>query len=261
MNLTNIKNPVIKVCHLFKSFDVGDQKVRVLKDLNFEVKTNDFLIIFGPSGCGKSTLLHTILGLEEPSSGVVYFKDENIYEQKNGYPTTDDQRADFRKQNIGMVYQQANWIKSLKVWENVAFPLTLMGIDLSTRQAQAKAVLNDVGMLSWADYLPSQLSSGQQQKIALARALISNSPLIVADEPTGNLDFDSGKDLMNTLSSLNTNKNKTIIMVTHDLEYLKYAKTIIKMLDGQISEIYKEDSKDISSHLKVKGKRLGGINV
>jgi len=261
MNLINLKNPIIKVCHLFKSFTVGDQQVKVLKDLNFEVKTNDFLIIFGPSGCGKSTLLHTILGLEEPSSGTIYFKNENIYEQKTGYLTTDDDRADFRKQNIGMVYQQANWIKSLKVWENVAFPLTLMGVDFSTRQAQAKAVLNDVGMLSWADYLPSQLSSGQQQKVALARALISNSELIIADEPTGNLDFDSGKDLMNTLSSLNTNNHKTIIMVTHDLEYLKYAKTIIKMLDGQISEIYQGSSADISSQLKVNGKRHGGLNV
>lgn len=260
MPLTS-KNSIIKVTNLSKNFKVDINQVKVLKNINFEVSKNDFMVIFGPSGCGKSTLLHTILGLEEPTGGFVYYNNQDIYEQELGRPTTDDQRADFRKINIGMVYQQANWIKSLKVWENVAFPLTLMGIDIMTRRQQVLSVLNDVGMANWADYLPSQLSSGQQQKIALARALISNPPLIIADEPTGNLDFESGKELMSLLSHLNTDKQKTVIMVTHDLEYLKYAKTIVKMFDGQIIEIY-QGNKNLSSKLKVKGKRhLGGLNV
>jgi len=228
---------IIKVNNLSKSFLVGNQQVKVLKNVSFEVKDNDFLIIFGPSGCGKSTLLHTILGLEEPSGGSVTFLNQDVYEPMLGQVNTEDQRSEFRKLNIGMVYQQANWIRSLKVWENVAFPLTLCGVDYESRKAAAKAMLTEVEMADWADYLPTQLSSGQQQKVALARAIISNPRLIIADEPTGNLDFESGKELMGILSDLNTTNKKTIIMVTHDLEYLKYAKTIIKMFDGQISEI------------------------
>lgn len=258
MELTNSKNSIIKVSNVSKSFIVGDQQVKVLKGLSFNVPINDFLVIFGPSGCGKSTLLNILLGLEEPNSGYVSFQNKDIYEQELGRLTTDDERADFRKFNIGMVYQQSNWIKSLKVWENVAFPLTLTGVDLVTRKSKALSILDEVGMLGWANYNPSQLSSGQQQKVALARALISNPQLIIADEPTGNLDFESGKELMTLLSTLNTDKHKTIIMVTHDLEYLKYAKTVIKMIDGQISEIYKGNT----SKLKVKSKRnIGGLNV
>lgn len=258
MTSTFFKNTIIKVSNVSKSFLVGDQQVKILKGLSFDVPINDFLVIFGPSGCGKSTLLNILLGLEEPNSGYVSFENKDIYEQELGRLTTDDERADFRKLNVGMVYQQSNWIKSLKVWENVAFPLTLTGVDLVTRQSKALSILDEVGMRGWANYNPSQLSSGQQQKVALARALISNPQLIIADEPTGNLDFESGKELMTLLSNLNIDKHKTIIMVTHDLEYLKYAKTVIKMFDGQISEIYKGNT----SQLKINSKRsIGGLNV
>lgn len=254
MKLNSNKN-IIKINDLSKSFLVGNQQVKVLKNVTFEVKNNDFLIIFGPSGCGKSTLLHTILGLEEPTGGSVSFLDQDVYEPSLGAFTTEDQRSEFRKLNIGMVYQQANWVRSLKVWENVAFPLTLCGVSLDSRHSQAMSVLSEVGMNDWADYIPTQLSSGQQQKVALARAIISNPRLIIADEPTGNLDFESGKELMSILSSLNRDQSKTIIMVTHDLEYLKYAKTVVKMFDGQISKIETN-----SSFLddKIKYKRNGG---
>lgn len=258
MIANNTKN-IIKVTNLSKSFLVGTQQVKVLKNISFEVKLNDFLVIFGPSGCGKSTLLHTILGLEEPTSGSISFLNQDIYEPSLGLATNEDQLSEFRKINIGMVYQQANWIRSLKVWENVAFPLTLKGIDISTRYRQAIAVLTEVGMANWADYLPTQLSSGQQQKVALARAIISNPQLIITDEPTGNLDFESGRELMNILSKLNQDQKKTIIMVTHDLEYLKYAKTVIKMFDGQISEISDGVSKAMSSEINCK--RSGGLDA
>lgn len=253
------KNTIIKIWDVSKSFDVGMQKVKVLKGITFNVKINDFLIIFGPSGCGKSTLLHTILGLEEPSSGYISYLGKDIYETAIEQMTTDDERADFRKLNVGMVYQQANWIKSLNVWENIAFPLTLLGIDKVERKNKALETLKEVEMLDWADYIPMQLSSGQQQKIALARALISNPRLIIADEPTGNLDYDSGQELMKLLNKLNTEKQKTIIMVTHDLEYLKYAKTTVKMFDGQIIGIYNgTEEKTIAK--KIKCKRMGVIN-
>lgn len=253
------KNTIIKIWDVSKSFDVGMQKVKVLKGITFNVKINDFLIIFGPSGCGKSTLLHTILGLEEPSSGYISYLGKDIYETALEKMTTDDERADFRKLNVGMVYQQANWIKSLNVWENIAFPLTLLGIDKVERKNKALETLKEVEMLDWADYKPMQLSSGQQQKIALARALISNPKLIIADEPTGNLDFDSGQELMKLLTKLNTEKQKTIIMVTHDLEYLKYAKTTVKMFDGQVIGIYNGTEEKIMAK-KIKYKHTGVIN-
>ena len=256
MSLDSSKN-IIKVSNLSKSFTVGNQQVKVLKEINFEVKDNDFLIIFGPSGCGKSTLLHTILGLEMPSGGSVSFLGEDVYEPFLGKSSSEDQRSEYRKLNIGMVYQQANWVRSLKVWENVAFPLLLRGVDSEIRHRNALTMLGEVGMSAWADYLPTQLSSGQQQKVALARAIISDPKLVIADEPTGNLDFESGKELMNILSDLNKTNKKTIIMVTHDLEYLKYAKTIIKMFDGQIVEKIK--NKELK---KLPSKRdKGGLDV
>ncbi len=250
---------IIKVWNISKSFEVGNQQVKILKNITFNVKKEDFLIIFGPSGCGKSTLLHTLLGLEGPTGGYISYLGRDIYESAVETSTTDDERADFRKLNVGMVYQQANWIKSLNVWENVAFPLTLLGMDKEERKNKSLEVLKEVEMLAWANYSPMQLSSGQQQKIALARALISNPKLIIADEPTGNLDFESGQELMKLLTKLNTEKQKTIIMVTHDLEYLKYAKTTIKMFDGQISGIYNGKEEKIMTK-KVKCKRTGVIN-
>ena len=181
-----MSDTIISVQHVSKSFHVGTQDVPVLKDISFEVKPLDFLIIFGPSGCGKSTLLHTILGLEEPSQGNVYFLGKNLYDG-----ITEDDRADFRKVHAGMVYQQPNWIRSLTVVENVAFPLLLLGQDKYQNLEKAREILKTVEMLDWQNYIPNELSSGQQQRVALARALITNPEVIIADEPTGNLDYES----------------------------------------------------------------------
>lgn len=217
--------------HIDKSFHVGTQDVTVLKDISFDVKMGDFLIIYGPSGCGKSTLLHIILGLESPTRGQVQVLSYNLYS------LSEDERADFRKRHIGMVYQQPNWIRALTVIENVAFPLTLLGEERISTLLKAEKLLKRLEMADWASYIPTELSSGQQQKVALARALISNPELIIADEPTGNLDFESGQELMRLLTELNS-QGKTILMVTHDLEYLKFAKTAIHMFNGQIEKKY-----------------------
>ena len=227
---------VIQTKNLHKSFHVGTDDVPVLKDINFEVTASDFMIIFGPSGCGKSTLLHTILGLEEPSSGTIIILGQNLYD---GF--TEDQRSKFRKKHIGMIYQQPNWIRSLTVLENVAFPLSLLGIEKEQRTISVFSMLEKVNMVDRASYIPSELSSGQQQKVALARALITNPEIIIADEPTGNLDFESGQELMQILTKLNVEQGKTIVMVTHDLEYLKYAKNTVKMIDGKVVNEYKEN--------------------
>ncbi|HEX8974348.1 MAG TPA: ABC transporter ATP-binding protein [Patescibacteria group bacterium] len=228
---------LIDVCNVFKSFQVGVQNIPVLKDVSFEVKERDFVIIHGPSGCGKSTLLYTLLGLEVPTGGFVYFFDTDFYKETN-----EDQRAMMRKKHIGMVYQQSNWVKSLNVLDNVALPLLLKGASQQEARIQAVKMLQVVHMDQWAYYHPTELSSGQQQKVAVARALITDPDIIVADEPTGNLDYESGMDVLHLLGDLN-HLGKAVVMVTHDLEYLKYAKTIVKMKDGQIVEIYDESSK------------------
>ncbi len=229
---------ILSVKNISKSFATAAVPVPVLKDVSFDVKSGDFLIIFGPSGCGKSTLLHTILGLEEPNHGTVMFLNTAIYDHK-----TEDERSDFRKVHVGMVYQQPNWIKSLTVLENVAFPLTLLGIEKLETLKRARSQIAEVGMTDWADYIPTELSSGQQQKVSLARALITDPEVIIADEPTGNLDFESGQELMEILTKLNRN-GKTILMVTHDLEYLKFARTAIRMFNGTIAGIYGEKDKE-----------------
>ncbi len=219
---------IIKIKNVSKTFNVLKQEVFVLKNLNFELSKGEFAVIFGPSGSGKSTLLNTILGLEKPSTGEVIFLDKDLYSFKS-----EDEISEFRKMNIGMVYQQANWIQSLTVLENVYFPLLLLGVEKKEAIKRGLEVLEDVGMANWAEYKPIELSSGQQQKIALVRAIITDPDIIIADEPTGNLDFRAGNDLMELLSLLNK-KGKTILMVTHDLEYAKYASVSIHMFDGSI---------------------------
>lgn len=239
---------IITATDIIKVFPVGQQDVQVLKNVTLEVDDGDFMIIFGPSGCGKSTLLHIILGLEPPSSGRVIFANTDMYAATN-----EDDRSNIRKQLVGMVYQQPNWIKSLKVVENVAFPLVLLGYEKPEARQKALEVLKAVSMADWAEYFPTELSSGQQQRIALARSLINDPKIIIADEPTGNLDYESGQEMMQLLYDVNQKQGKTIIMVTHDLEYMKFAKTAVRMLDGQIIEKFHGDKKaKLSGSLKSK---------
>ena len=221
---------IIDVAGITKIFRVKTQDVLVLKKINLEIKEGDFSIIFGPSGCGKSTLLHVILGLEPPTTGSLHFFYFNFYAY------SEDQRSEFRKNNIGMVYQQPNWIKSLTVLENVAFAVSLLGFDKMRAKEKAQEALKMVGMVGWADYLPTELSSGQQQKVSLARALVTDPKVIIADEPTGNLDYQSGIELMQLFKSLES-KGKTIIMVTHNVENVDFATSVIQMFDGEVIKV------------------------
>ena len=246
---------IISVQNVSKSFKVGIQNVPVLKDVSFVIRKDDFLIIFGPSGCGKSTLLHTMLGLEAPSRGTIEFLGKNLYQN-----TSEDERSEFRKVHVGMVYQQPNWIKSLTVLENIAFPLLLLGQERKQTIEKAKIILSTLEMTTWALYNPTELSSGQQQRIALARGLVTNPEVIIADEPTGNLDYESGQELMKLLTHLNKTENKTVVMVTHDLEYLNFAKTAIRMFNGEVVGNYEEKDKH-KLLSEVKSKRGNGDNV
>jgi putative ABC transport system ATP-binding protein len=224
--------PIIDVQQVNKQFRVGNQEVPILKSITLTVTQGDFMVIFGPSGCGKSTLLHILLGLEEPTSGTVLFEGKDLYRD-----FSQDARSELRKRNVGMVYQQSNWIKSLEVLDNVAFPLLLNGIDQDQARITAHQKLTETGMSDWADYRPTELSSGQQQKVALSRAVSTDPRLIIADEPTGNLDYKSGVELMEHLTRLNS-EGKTVVMVTHDLDYLHYANVAVEMFDGQLVKIH-----------------------
>lgn len=240
--------PIINAQNLHKSFKVGIQQVDILKDVNVRVEASDFVIILGPSGCGKSTLLHILLGLEQPTKGKVEFLGRDIF-----YLNDEDSRANLRKKHIGMVYQQSNWIKSLSVSENVAFPLMLIGMDKINAMKRAMEQLEKVKMQEWAKFVPTELSGGQQQRVALARALVNNPTVIFADEPTGNLDYSAGQDIMKLLYDLNRDMGKTIVMVTHDLAYLTYSKTAVRMLDGRVIGAYKgADKEKLMSELEYK---------
>lgn len=219
---------LVKLDKVYKSFTVGNQKIEVLKGVDLNLYSGEFIIVYGPSGCGKSTFLHTVLGLEPPTSGKVYLRGQDLYALKP------DELTNYRRQKIGMVFQQANWIKSLCVWQNIAYPLWLDGQDEKTAQAMALKSLAEVEMTAFADYHPLELSGGQQQRIALARALSIEPYIIIADEPTGNLDSSSGADLMVLLAKLNRVDRRMILMVTHDVGFLPLATRKIGMKDGAV---------------------------
>ena len=233
---------------IHKTFLVGRNRVEVIKGVSVDINEGDFIILFGSSGCGKSTLLNILLGLEEPTKGKVIFMGEDIYQYEEDY------RSQIRKEKVGLVYQQQNWLKSISVIENVAFPLVLKGVLREEREQKAYELLKNVGMEDFVDQIPTELSSGQQQKVAFARALISNPVILVADEPTGNLDSKSSSSLMQMFKNYNEQGN-TIIMVTHDLEFLSFATRSVNMSDGLILKEYLEGDKELDQFKFKNGKK------
>jgi putative ABC transport system ATP-binding protein len=240
MSSTSIKNneAILEGKGIYKVFRVGNSLVEVLKGVDVTIKKGEFIILFGSSGCGKSTLLNILLGLEIPTEGTVKFMSKDLYSFE------EDERSQIRKEGVGLIYQQQNWIKSLNVLENVAFPLTLRGVLEEERNQKAMEMLRTVNMEGSADQIPTELSSGQQQRVSFARALISNPALLVADEPTGNLDSKSGIELMGLFKEY-SNQGNTIIMVTHDLGFLTYATRSLNMSDGVILKEYLEGDKEL----------------
>lgn len=226
-----IQNSAISINHVAKNIYTPTEGISVLKSITIDINQEDFLIIFGPSGCGKTTLLNLISGLDKPTEGTIKTYGINIWDMN------DDDRAITRKRVMGIMYQNQNWIRSLTVEENVAFSLELQGLGKYEALKLAREKLEEVGIGHRATYRPTELSSGEQQKVSLARALVVNPKIIIADEPTGNLDIRSGYELMDTLKIVNES-GKAVIMVTHNAEYLKYASRVIFMLDGKI---YKDE--------------------
>lgn len=240
-------NTIVEVNDIFKYFSVGNQQLEILKGISFKIHKGDFLVIFGPSGCGKSTVLNTLLGLEPPTKGVVDFLGKDLYKY------SDDERAQIRKKDVGMVYQQSNWIKALNVIENIRFPLTLSGVSAVESTKKALELLKLVNMEGVTKQAPTELSSGQQQRISLARALVTDPAIIIADEPTGNLDSKAGNEIMSLFKEFNE-RGKTVVMVTHDLEYLTYATRAVRMLDGKVVSEY-DDQDEVLKSMSVSKKR------
>ena len=215
-----------KVGHVF--YQEGEKTV-ALKEINLNLYSGEFVIISGPSGSGKSTLLHVMLGLERPTKGEVYLRGTELYREL----TPSDRRL-YRRKRVGVVFQQSNWINSLSVVDNVAYPLWLAGWKRAEAKLRALKLLDQVGLSQWAKYLPTQLSGGQQQRAALARALATDPGIIMTDEPTGNLDTKAGSEIVSLLARLNREDRRMIVMITHDVSFLPIATRRIILKDGQI---------------------------
>jgi len=218
---------MIKINNLSRVFRTLDLETTALNNIDLSVNEGEFVAIMGPSGCGKSTLLSILGMLDSPSSGSFEFAGCNIedYNEKK--------LAQLRKASIGFVFQSFNLIDELTVYENVELPLQYQKISKGERKQRVEAILKRVGIDHRADHLPQQLSGGQQQRVAVARALIINPKLILADEPTGNLDSKNGDEVMAMLRELNKD-GTTVIMVTHSEKEGNYADRLVRLLDGQI---------------------------
>ncbi len=217
---------ILKIENLKKVYGSGETEVKALDDISFQVEEGEFIAIIGPSGSGKSTLLHSIAGLEKPTSGKVYFYDKDIYKMSKKELTI------LRRQKIGIIYQFYNLIPTLNVEENITLPIELDRKKIDTKKLDE--IIKFLGLEKRKKHLPNELSGGQQQKVAIGRALMINPTIILADEPTGNLDSKSSEEIMQVLKKANKDYKQTIIMITHNLEIAKLADRIIKIEDGRI---------------------------
>lgn len=214
---------------------MGDLETSALHRVNLTIDQGEFVAVMGPSGCGKSTLLNIIGLLDNPSAGAYYFNGEEVGRLK------ENQRTDKRKGNIGFVFQSFNLIDELNVFQNVEIPLIYLKLSTGQRKELVDKILAQLKMNHRRHHLPQQLSGGQQQRIAIARAVVANPQLILADEPTGNLDSKNGAEVMQLLTELNQ-QGTTVIMVTHSANDAKYAHRVINLFDGQILTETENDS-------------------
>jgi len=220
---------LIETHSISKIYKTGKVEFKALNNVSLKIRKGDFIALMGPSGSGKSTLMNILGCLDRPTSGEIVLSGENISR------LNDNQLAEIRNKKIGFVFQTFNLIPSLPALKNVSLPMIFGGVPRGSRESTALDILKKVGLEAWVKHLPSELSGGQQQRVAIARALANNPSIILADEPTGNLDSVTGKQVMEFLSSINK-EGKTIVLVTHDASLKKYANRVITMLDGETSE-------------------------
>ncbi|WP_207435034.1 ABC transporter ATP-binding protein [Sabulibacter ruber] len=218
---------MLKTVQLQKKYTTDEVETTALNGLSFEIKAGEFVAIMGPSGCGKSTLLNIIGLLDNPNGGEFWFLDQEVSR------CTERQRADLRKKHIGFVFQSFNLIDELTVQENIELPLLYQKLPSSEVKARVEQVMEQMQIAHRRNHFPQQLSGGQQQRVAIARAVVGKPALLLADEPTGNLDSAHGREVMELLSALNE-AGTTVVMVTHSPSDADYAHRIIRLLDGQI---------------------------
>ncbi|MFT6809094.1 MAG: putative ABC transport system ATP-binding protein [Saprospiraceae bacterium] len=218
---------MIRTNKLVKVYQSDEVETTALNELDIEIKEGEFVSIMGPSGCGKSTLLNVLGMIDSPSSGEYFFQEEEI-----GH-LSERGRSNIRKHNLGFVFQSFNLIDELTVYENVELPMLYTKVPASDRKARVEELLEDMSIMHRRNHFPQQLSGGQQQRVAVARAIVNHPKLILADEPTGNLDSSNGDDVMRILSKLNDG-GTTIVMVTHSQYCAEFGNRIIRMLDVKV---------------------------
>jgi putative ABC transport system ATP-binding protein len=219
--------PFIRIRRLVKHYQMGGQIVRALDGVDLDIDSHTFTVVMGPSGSGKSTLLYLLGGLDRSTSGEIAIDGQRLDQMD------ENALALFRRRTMGFVFQSFNLISSMSALENVSFPMQFAGASTKRRNEQAKSLLDQVGLGNRSHHRPTELSGGQQQRVAIARALVNNPSLILADEPTGNLDTSSGAAIMQVLSDLHTS-GRTVLVVTHDPRMTRFATHKIFLLDGRI---------------------------
>jgi putative ABC transport system ATP-binding protein len=229
-NQTPENTTALQTIDLTRTYRVGRETISALNSVSITITKGEFVAIMGPSGSGKSTLLNLLGGLDQPSSGKVLLDNHDL----NGY--NEEQLAALRRQKLGFIFQRHDLFPILTARENVEFPMLLDGIAPEERRARAKELLALVGLEDKAEHLPDELSGGQQQRVGIARSLANAAQILLADEPTGNLDSNTSADIINALVNLKRAKNLTLIMVTHDPEVALHADRILQLKDGQLVE-------------------------
>ena len=218
---------MIETRNLVKNYRTEEIETTALNSVNISIKEGEFVSIMGPSGCGKSTLLNVLGMIDSPSSGAYFFMGQEV----GGLP--ERKRSDVRKHNLGFVFQSFNLIDELNVFENVELPMLYTKVPSGERKKRVEELLESMNIMHRRNHFPQQLSGGQQQRVAVARAIVNRPKLILADEPTGNLDSSNGDDVMKVLSQLNS-EGTTIVMVTHSPYCAEFGNRIIRLLDGQV---------------------------
>ncbi len=220
---------VIEISGLTKVYQTGKTEFKALSNVNIKIRKGDFVAIMGPSGSGKSTLMNIIGCLDRPTAGTVIIDGENIS------IVSDNELAEIRGRKIGFIFQKFNLMPTMTALRNVSLPMVFLGGTKADRERRAADLLSKVGLSNWATHRPAELSGGQQQRVAIARALSNNPEIILADEPTGNLDTKTGEQIMELLVSLNR-EGKTVLLVTHAISLKRFANRVINMLDGEVTE-------------------------
>ena len=230
-----LKKKIIEVKNAIKTYQSGDEKFNALNDVSLTVYEGEFVAIMGASGSGKSTFMNMLGCLDKPNSGSYYLDEVDVLNKDQ------NELAKIRSQKMGFVFQGFNLISRTSAIDNVCLPMIYLGIDEETRIKKAKEALKIVGLSGRENHLPNQISGGQQQRVAIARAIVNDPPLILADEPTGNLDTKTSIEVMEFFVSLNEKMNKTIVLVTHEPDIAEFCKRVVTFKDGNIiSDVVKE---------------------